>query len=434
MAATVVETRVEFHRKVLFLRDGSQRYKVLYGGRAGIKSWSIARALLLNGSERPLRILCARETMESISQSVHQLLRDQIEMMGLGDCYEVLKASIAGKPGTSAAGTLFTFAGLAHNVHNIKSLESYDILWVEEAQNVSKDSWETIIPTIRKPGSQIWVSFNPQLETDDTYRRFVLSPPPNSIVLKTSWRDNPWLSKESLEEIEYLRITDPDAYEHVYEGGTRSTVEGAIYKAEIARAEREGRFCSVPYDPRYPVDTFWDLGYADMVSVWFCQTAVFQHRFIDYLESNRQGLDWYINQVQSRGYTLGTFVLPWDGGAPQLGTGMSIRELLLKKGFKVRVIPQARIADGINAVRTIFHQFWFDGEKCADGIAGLRRYQWGPIPTNGVQKREPLHDAASHPADAMRTKAMSVNLVTALEETKPPARRFAGPQAYTPFG
>ena len=105
MAATVVETRVEFHRKVLFLRDGQQRYKVLYGGRAGIKSWSIARALLLNGSERPLRILCARETMESISQSVHQLLRDQIEMMQFSDCYEVLKASIAGKPGTSAAGT-----------------------------------------------------------------------------------------------------------------------------------------------------------------------------------------------------------------------------------------------------------------------------------------------------------------------------------------
>jgi phage terminase large subunit len=130
--------------------------------------------------------------MQSIRESVHQLLEDQITRLGLQAFYEVQKAEIIGLNGTS-----FTFHGLRdQSVHNIKSLEGADILWVEEAQNVSKKSWRTVIPTIRKPGSEIWISFNPELETDDTYQRFVVNPPPNAVVVKTSFRDNPALSEE----------------------------------------------------------------------------------------------------------------------------------------------------------------------------------------------------------------------------------------------
>jgi phage terminase large subunit len=227
-------------------------------------------------------------------------------------------------------------------------------------------------------------------------------------VVRTNYRDNLWLSEESKRQMAHLQATDPDAFEHVYEGALRSTVEGAIYKQEIWKAEQDGRFMRVPYEPSKPVDTYWDLGYADMVSIWFAQAVGFEYRIIDYYASTHQAIDHYVQQLQSRGYTLGTCVLPWDGGTKSLGTGRSIRELLESKGFAVRVLPQIRVVDGINAVRTIFHQCWFDSERCADGIAGLRRYQWGPAGDNGAGKREPLHDDASHPADAFRSLAVHI--------------------------
>ena len=115
-----------------------------------------------------------------------------------------------------------------------------------------------------------------ELATDDTYLRWVLSPPPNAWVVKTSYRDNMWLSPESAAEIEYLRKTDPDAFEHIYEGSTRSTIEGAIYKAQIMRAEADGRMTHVPYDPNLPVQTFWDLGWSDLVCIWFVQCEAFR--------------------------------------------------------------------------------------------------------------------------------------------------------------
>jgi phage terminase large subunit len=186
--------------------------------------------------------------MQSIRESVHQLLEDQIARLGLQAFYEVQKAEIIGLNGTS-----FTFHDLRdQSVHNIKSLEGADILWVEEAQNVSKKSWRTVIPTIRKPGSEIWVSFNPELDSDDTYKRFVVSPPPGAVVVKTSWRDNPDLSEELREDIEHLRATDPDEYECVYEGVCRQSVTGAVYRNELLAADKENRICRVLYEGRHP--------------------------------------------------------------------------------------------------------------------------------------------------------------------------------------
>ena len=400
---------VWFPRKLAVLRE-PHRYKILYGGRAGIKSWSIAQFLLQAGFERPLRIPCARETMQSIRDSVHQLLEDQIKRLGLQGHYEVMKSEIIGRNGTS-----FTFHGLRdQSVHNIKSLEGADILWVEEAQNVSKKSWRTVIPTIRKPGSEIWVSFNPKLETDDTYQRFVVSPPPGAVVVKTSWRDNPALSDELRVEIEHLKATDPDEYEHVYEGMCRQAVTGAVYRNELLAADKEGRVCRVPYDASKPVDTFWDLGYFDNVAIWLAQSVGFEFRFIDFIQGSQQSLQYYLRELQSRPYVYGTDCLPWDGGTPSLQTGRSIRDQLIAAGRRVRVAPQLKREIGIQAARTIFGKCFFDAEKCADGIQALRHYRYEaddahPDPSGkpGLRK-EPLHDWASHAADAFRTAAATI--------------------------
>ena len=166
----------EFPEKLSILFDKA-RYKVLYGGRGGAKSWGVARALLILGCKSTLRILCAREFQTSIKDSVHKLLSDQIYALGLESFYEITQNSIRGKNGSE-----FAFVGLKNNVANIKSFEGVDICWVEEAQTVSKTSWNVLIPTIRKEQSEIWVTFNPELESDETYQRFVISPPDHAIV------------------------------------------------------------------------------------------------------------------------------------------------------------------------------------------------------------------------------------------------------------
>jgi len=178
--------RAEFPEKLAFLFQ-PKRYKVAWGGRGSAKSWSIARALLIIAAQKTKRILCAREFQNSIQDSVHKLLSDQIEALGLSDQYEIQKTTIIHR----LTGSEFIFSGLRHNVDSLKSKEGIDIVWVEEAQMVSSFSWDKLIPTIRKEGSEIWISFNPELETDETYKRFVLNPPTESVVAKINWRDNP---------------------------------------------------------------------------------------------------------------------------------------------------------------------------------------------------------------------------------------------------
>jgi phage terminase large subunit len=402
----------EFPEKLSFLFE-PHPYKTLYGGRDGVKSWSIARALLIIGANPGIlwpgrtdgvRILCGRETMDSIRESVHQLLTDQIVNLGLERFYTPLQMEIRG-----ANGTEFIFCGLRkQTVSSIKSYEAIDIFWGEEASTVSRRSLTILLPTIRKPGSEIWWSLNPDLDTDPVYTDFVINPPKGAVTVKTSYKENKWLSAESQSKIDSMRERDPDTFHHVYEGATRSTVEGAIYKAEIQAAEREGRIRSIPYDGMRTVDTFWDLGYADRVAIWAAQRTPFEIRILRYFEDDHQAIDFYLREMQTWGYVFGTCYLPWDGGTKQLGTGRSIEEIMRSKGFKVQVNRQLNVADGINATRTIFPQLYFDANLCADGLQYLRRYQWGPQTALGVARREPLHDDASHPADALRTLALGI--------------------------
>jgi Phage terminase large subunit/Terminase RNaseH-like domain len=228
-----LKTKVGLPFKLGCLRAAS-RYKVIYGGRGSAKSWSVARALLLRGAAKPLRILCAREFQNSLADSVHRLLADQVEQLEMGDFYKVRKAEISARNGTE-----FVFAGLRHNISKLKSFEGCDMVWVEEAQTVSKHSWDVLIPTIRKPGSEIWITFNPDLEQDDTYQRFVVGPVPGSLVVPMNWSNNPWFPAELRAEKDHLKARDLDAYENVWEGKCRSRVIGALWAKEIFGANRE---------------------------------------------------------------------------------------------------------------------------------------------------------------------------------------------------
>ena len=394
------------------------RYKVLYGGRGGAKSWGVARALLIKGAKDCIRVLCAREFQTSIKDSVHKLLCDQIEALGLSGFYEITQTSIRGKNGTE-----FSFVGLKNNVANVKSYEGVDICWVEEAQTTSRLSWNVLIPTIRKPNSEIWVTFNPELESDETYQRFVINPPDDCIVVKINWSDNPWFPDTLRLEKDQLKARDPQAYNVVWEGLCRQTVDGAVFAREMQVAELDGRITKVQYDPTKPVHAIFDLGWSDATAIWFLQFVGMETRLIRYMEGNQQTMSEYLAKMQTYGYIYDTLWLPHDAENKTLaGNGRSIEEIVRAAGYKTKIIPKTPILDSINAARTIFRNCWFDRENCHEGLQCLRHYRYDVDPDTKQFSKTPVHDNYSHGADAFRYIGLMVN--------EPKQRRTAKPSQY----
>jgi phage terminase large subunit len=403
--------KVEFPEKLAFLFEPA-RYKVAYGGRGGAKSWGFGRALLIIGAQRPLRVLCAREFQNSIAESAHALFAQQIDLLGLDGLYEVQEKRILGRNGTE-----FIFKGLRHNVASVKSTEGVDICWVEEARTVSKTSWDVLIPTIRKEGSEIWISFNTELEEDETYQRFVKKPPTGARVVKIGWKDNPWFPDVLRQEALDLKERDPVAYETVWGGNCKAVLDGAIYANEILVATTAKRFTKVPYDPTKPVHTFWDLGRADKTSIWFAQIVGFEFRLIDFYENRGHALGHYLEVLKERalpveqggkGYVYGEHWLPHDARNELLASERTIEQQMWAAGHRVRITPRLTVAAGIDAARKIFARCWFDEEACADGLQALRNYRFDVNPNTQAFSRAPLHDWASHAADAFRYFAIGI--------------------------
>lgn len=397
-----------------------KRFKCAYGGRGGSKSWSAARALLLLGQQYSIRVLCAREFQASISESVHQLLQDQIVNLGLTDFYSVAKADITGRNGSR-----FYFSGIASNVTKIKSYEGVNICWLEEAENLSEYSWDIIEPTIRREGfikgteAEIWVTFNPRLPTDFVYRKFVLDPPENAFVTKVNYFDNPWCPQTILNSAKRMEEKDPEKYSHIYLGEPRKFLDGAVYHTELRDANRDGRITKVPYDPTLGVSCFFDLGWADATAVWFAQKAGHEIRLIDYMEDSQKPIDFYLKEINRRPYTIDTVCLPHDAKAASLGTGKSIEEIIRNKGFRTHVIPKLSLTDGINALRSVFPLMWFDAQRCEKGIEAVRNYAYEKQPEHiGGFKDTPAHNQHSHASDALRYVAIGLKSSRSKPEPK----------------
>ena len=389
--------------KCLFVPEKA-RYRVLYGGRGGSKSWNIARALLLKGCEQKIRVLCAREYQTSIKDSVHKLLCDQIFALELEAHYEITERSLRGTNGTE-----FIFVGVKNNTNNVKSIEGIDICWVEEAQSVTPNSWNVLVPTIRKADSEIWISFNPELPTDETWKRFVMNPPENAIVQKINWSDNPYFPEVLDLERRALQGRDIEAYNNVWEGIPRQTVNGAIFAKEVTMAELEGRICNVPYDATKMVHAVFDLGWADQTAVWLLQFVGQETRLLRYFEDSQQTISYYLAKLQSFGYMYDTIWLPHDAKAKSLGTGKSIEEIVRATGMKVQILDRVPVADSINAARTIFNKCYFDRQNTEEGLQCLRHYRYDVDPDTKMFSAKPLHDEYSHGADAFRYIGLMIN-------------------------
>ena len=351
------------------------------------------------------------------------MLSDQVVSLGLEGFYRITQTSISG-----ANGTEFLFAGLRQqDVAKIKSFEGVDRVWVEEAQTVTKRSWDILIPTIRKPGSEIWVSFNPDMDTDETYQRFVVDPPDDSIVVNVNWHDNPWFPDVLKREMESLKKRDPDAYENVWEGKCKSVVDGAIYLREIQAMHADKRLRPVPYDPMLKVHTVWDLGWNDQMSIILAQKLSSELRVIEYIEDSHRTLADYVADLADRRYRWGTDYLPHDGAAKDYKTGKSAQEILSALGRTVSIVPKLDVEQGIKAARLAFPRCYFDSNKALRLVDCLKRYRRS-IPTTTNEPGSPLHDEYSHGADAFRYLATVADRMTNDDHgfTRPLAYNNAG--------
>lgn len=391
------------------------RYKILYGGRGGGKSYSVALILLIMGTMDIERILCAREIQTSIKDSVHRLLADQIgRYPQLKDFYTVTEKTIKG-----ANGTEFLFTGLrTQDVHKIKSFEGVTRVWCEEAHVISKKSWTILIPTIRAKNSEIWATFNPDLDTDETYTRFVKNTPPDTFLLKMTYRDNIDFPEVLEKERLHMLDTDPDEHDHVWEGNPKSVVAGAIYAGEVTAMIQEGRIRPVPYDPELRVHTIWDLGWNDQTSIGFVQRLMSEVRIIRYLEDSFVTLDKWVKQIEKLPYRYGTHWIPHDGGHKDLKTGKSTQELMKKMGMRrVYITPKLPLEEGIRAARIVLPRTYIDEVQGERLVECLRRYRRSVPETTG-EPGAPVHDEYSHGADMYRYLSTNVDKLTN-DEPKP---------------
>lgn len=195
-------------------------------------------------------------------------------------------------------------------------------------------------------------------------------------------------------------------FEQEYMCSFKSPVIGSYYGDAIRRAETEHRLTHVPHMEHMSVDTYWDLGMDDSMTIWFVQEVGMEHHFIDYYENSGEGLAHYAKVLQDKGYIYGRHFAPFDISVREIGTGKSRIEVAKSLGIRFETAPKLDIEDGINAARSIFAQCYFDADKCHRGINCLKNYKKDWDEKNKVFRSFPKHDWASHGADAFRTYAV----------------------------
>lgn len=425
---------IEFNEKLSFLFEPA-RLKIAYGGRGAGKSDGFAIALIIFAMKMKLRILCLREIQNSLEESVKSTIENYIDHYDLGWAFDIKDKSIT----CTLTGSRFIFSGLRHKINSIKSLSKIDIAWIDEANNTSKNSLDKLMPTIRgkhesskdglggpfRLGPEVWISFNPELDDDEVYERYVLKKDmyapdfwPNektgeleryAYVIKINYFDNKWFPPDLQREMSILKLNNPTKYLEVWEGFTKQTLDGAIYAEELRQTLLDKRRGKVPYDPTKPVYTFWDLGHNDMTAIWFIQRVGMMYNVINYYENRLKKLPHYLEHMKNLGYNYGTVYQPHDADNETLAA-RSIANLTRAAGYKVIVVNKpTRKAVGINAVRTIFELCNFDEEKTKDGWQCLSRYAYKVNEETGNFSREPDHDTPwSHGADGFQTFALSL--------------------------
>jgi phage terminase large subunit len=352
---------------------------------------------------RKTHAVCIREIQKTLKQSAKKLIEGKIQALGLGHRFEVLEAEIR-----APHGGLIIFQGMQdHTAESIKSLEDFDVAWVEEAQSLSQTSLTLLRPTIRKAGSELWFSWNPRRKTDpvDALLRGA-TPPTGAVVVKANWSENPWYPAELEQERQDDLRDRPDDYEHTWEGGYKTVTEGAYFAKQLAELRKEGRLGRVARDPLMTVRAFWDIGgtgaKADACAIWIAQFVGREIRVLDYYEAQGQPLAAHVAWLRDRGWGKALCVLPHDGASNDKVFDVSYQSALQAAEFEVQVVPnqgKGAATQRIEAARRLFPRIWINEATTGPGVEALGAYHERKDEARNIGLG-PEHDWSSHGSDA----------------------------------
>ena len=371
-----------------------KRYNVIYGGRGSGKSESIARLLIIRALQSQRRILCCREFQASIRESVHALLKSVIQTHNLHDYFTVNFNGIK----CNLTGSEFVFAGLAeHTVDSIKSLYGFTDVWVEEAQRLSKRSMDLLLPTIRAEGSVFFFTFNPELESDPVYKRFVSEPDSldDALVIQMNYWDNPFFPDVLRAEMEACKRRSNEDYLHIWCGQTRSFTQASILGHLIKVEEFEP---APEWQPYFGID--WGFA-ADPTVLVKC-----------FVQDNKLYLrnEFHAHGVEINDYAKCFSTVPdaihaelWaDNSRPEsisyLNQPVNYAD---RKPLNVKAAPKwsGSVEDGIGWLRSldaiVIHP------ECSASVYELPRYSWKVDKLTGELLPTPLDDW-NHVSDAIR--------------------------------
>lgn len=385
----------------LFQPSKKWRHILYHGGRSSGKSTTVAIYLVTLATNRPVRILCCREVQRSIKESVHRLLSDCIQK------YKLPGWTITEETLRNRNGSEFIFKGLHGNDQDVKSTEGVDICWIEEAQSVSMNSIDVLIPTIRKDGSFLIWTMNRLTEEDPVWNRIAKNPDDRTYVRQVNSNEiELLLSPEVIHEREKMRKDNPELFEHVWLGQPLTVNTGSVFGKQLAQAREDGRIGSVPYDDALGCYTAWDLGIGDATAIWFFQvTTGGEIHFIDHYESSGEDLGHYISVIQNKPYQYNKHFLPHDANARELQTNMTRADFFRNRGINnVEVLRPTKFTLGTDDISLVarpkFSKCWFDEKKCQRGLECLRAYHYEYDERNKLLKDKPCHDWSSHSSSA----------------------------------
>ena len=406
--------QIKIPEKLVWVFEGKARYRGAYGGRGSAKTRTFAKMaavmgrVLAEAGEEGI-ILCGREFMNSLDESSMAEVKAAIASEPwLAEFYDVGEKYIR----TNCRRVEFAFAGLRHNLESIKSKARILILWVDEAEPVSETAWIKIIPTVREHGSEIWVTWNPERKASATNIRFRDDPPENARIVEMNWRDNPWFP----DVLELERRADkekrPDQYEHIWEGGYATAIDGAYFASSLAEARRDDRIGFVERDKLLPVYAYADIGgagsKADAFVFWIIQFVGRSIRVLDHYESVGQTFDYHVNWMRAHNWENAKIVLPHDGVNTNNVSGKRYEDHWRDAGFTVDTVPnQGRGAamQRVEAVRRVMPRCWFNEDKTEAGLEALGFYHEKRSDDRNVGLG-PEHDWSSHSADAFGLMAI----------------------------
>jgi phage terminase large subunit len=396
------------------------RYKGAWGGRGSGKSHFFAEKLIEDAMAEPgdsgegLRSVCIREVQKDLAQSSKLLIETKLNHHGLTevDGFKVYRDVIQ----TPKDG-LMIFKGMNdYTADSIKSLEGFKRAWWEEAQTATAHSLNLLRPTLRATGSELWFSWNPRRAVDpvDVMLRGP-EVPTGAVVIKANWKDNPWFTAELEQERKDCIRMQPEQYDHIWEGGYVSVIEGAYFAKQLTAARTEGRISRVAADPLMTIRLYADIGgtgsKADAFAMWAVQFIGREIRVLDYYEAVGQPLGHHLSWMREKDFTpkKAQIWLPHDGATKDKVFSVSYESAFREAGYKVTVVPNqgaGAAKQRIEAARRIFPACWFNEGPTEPGRAALGWYH----ETKDEQRQiglGPEHDWASHGADAFGLMAVA---------------------------